>query len=205
MVDEQVPGQIGRLINNGPGASFHHQFVEHVLIVLGDVLVEEVDHIELLPEFRREANKLGLDDPVPLQAESPVGLARLRVRAHGPILHILNEGTRGVHRDGLVVPFGGLDVREHFLVGLADGRVFAMGRVDSCHTLIRVDEKHIRGRQSKCGFPGSRETGQDHDDVLFAEIHCFWFHNRHEVYSFQFSAMRSYLLNAKPFLYLYSL
>ena len=173
-------GKVGGLIDQGAGRTLYNEFIEHALVtVLRHVLMEQIDDIELLAEFGRQAHKLGLDRAVPLEGKPTVFLGRFRVSPHRPILHVLNERTASVDDDGLVSSLCRLDVGKHFFVGLADGRILAMRGVDTRHSLVCVDKQNVRRGECQRGLTRSREAADNHNDVLVGEVHLRRFHNGH--------------------------
>ena len=141
--------------------------------------MEEEDDIKLLPKFCGKTNEFRFDNPVTMERESSVLLRSFRIGTHCPVFHVIDERTAGIDNDCLILPLCCLDIRKHFLIRLADGCVLPVRRIDTCHALVRIDEKHIRSGKSECGFPRSGESADDHDDVLPREVHLFGFYDCH--------------------------
>ena len=156
--------------------------IKPIIAVLFGLFVEDVYHVEVLPQFTSEVVPQGLDEAVALEGDSAHSLCPalevLRMVNHILLEH-LNKSAASINDDGLVLPLGSFDIGEKLFVCLADGCVFTEGRINSRDPLVKVHKKRVWGRKSKSCFPSSRQTADDHNDILVGEIHVLRLHNGH--------------------------
>ena len=147
VTDKESGGEIATLVDGGTGTALAHDLVEHSIVtVLFRGLMEDVDHIEVLPQFTGEVIPQLLDESKPLQRDTACGFCST-LEISGMVYHILlqhlNERTTRVDNDGLVLPFRRFDVSLNLIKILADRGCATVRRFYSADAIVEVQQERV--------------------------------------------------------------